>query len=1308
MRTGYEKIRNAVILLFCVIAFYTGISAGAASCEDTEKAGLTVMVYMCGSNLERLKGSARDDINEMLASGYDAQQVNVVLYTGGCKKWKTGFSATENEIYLLDPVNETTTRLWGTEHTSMGEAETLSGFLNLVTELCPAEKYALILWDHGAGPLNGVCFDELSDNDPLTLIELDQALEKSPFNGESKLAWIGFDACLMANVETAAICAHHAEYMIASQEPEPGPGWNYAFLGCIRPSDDGKAVGEQVVETYFEALKEKDEKGTPLTMAVLDLTDVEELKAAVEEMFDEIDGAMEQAGYPAFSRARDEVNGIARSTGTEYDLVDLTALTERYAEFAPETADRISTALEQVIVYQHSNMSGENGLSVFYPYYNKAQYEKKGGQYPEISAAAAYSDHIGEFTAQWMTGRTRIWRELVPEQTEDGFVLQLNDTQAAEYAHARLVIAEDCSELNSEQYSFIYYAPDVTIDDWNVLHASWDRTALYFMDAEGNVNSGYCLRYLEVDGMILLYGMLRREYANVSEYDENNLQVVFRFRKADNGELVLIDVLDQSDETLEMGTVQEVDLSQWSWFETIFIPSIPSEDDQGNLAAFSDWERSSWMFGIRIDLHKGGKFVFSEEYFNSKDRIVMFEIYDIYGNRYGSEPLLINNPNRTMYDMAPVQLNGQDVFSGSVTGFAQVTSPEDGYELYLKLRNETDQEISLMMTDVVFNDTITYAKSIRLFSYFYPGQENQSRWDFSMDDLQKHGIGEPQKITFSVVSELTGDESAKETRLIGRYTIELPLSDTSTFRTPDFGDVIASAESDGVRIELMSYEPQPDEEGTLFTGVLHIINETDAGVQVDAELYHQIALNGYLLKSAFLCKNGYAAPHSICYAPFQVKDHDFYGTEETLRYPEVYDLTTLRQIAFNVWIGENEKREFVLPLAQPVSLTAELPAKRPFLMETDAFALRYLNSAVIDDKLYVRMVAENRSDKELRLGVNDVFINNEENQFILTDMYGVSLFFDYIDITPETTGMIGIRMPLHDQMSGEINVSFDVSFRDIHEENGRKRQFDACQIQINCEQITEGAVPPACVTVVQAEEKVVGSFPVFREQVTMTQEAGLYRKVFQWQLSDEERTRLSKAQVLLLARLPQEVYSDYYCLIGLKVMEQDADGTLYAEMNTSVLTDAADGHLVLTCRETVDESGNVLLRTLSGGFLFKGEGLGSRESMPSMTVEIDMDQNEARLYPDEVLYMDRGYSDLQVVMTVLQMESAEQEYLPGVNELLLNDRVLIQNATLPEEGMHLWLHPLDETDDVYVCYWIQFTDGTQYTTRPVPWQEAGN
>ena len=114
--------------------------------------------------------------------------------------------------------------------TSMGDPENLTQLLRYGYENYPADSYDLILWDHGNGPVIGYGKDKVFDGDGLTLPEIREALEDSPFGGREKLSIVGFDACLMSSAELMCMVADHADYLVASQETEPGFGWNYQFL----------------------------------------------------------------------------------------------------------------------------------------------------------------------------------------------------------------------------------------------------------------------------------------------------------------------------------------------------------------------------------------------------------------------------------------------------------------------------------------------------------------------------------------------------------------------------------------------------------------------------------------------------------------------------------------------------------------------------------------------------------------------------------------------------------------------------------------------------------------------------------------------------------------------------------------------------------------------------------------------------------------------------------------------------------------------------------------------------------------------
>ena len=63
---------------------------------------VTVMVYMCGTDLESKYGMATSDLKEM-ASANISDKLNIIVETGGCKQWKiSGISNSVNQIYKVE------------------------------------------------------------------------------------------------------------------------------------------------------------------------------------------------------------------------------------------------------------------------------------------------------------------------------------------------------------------------------------------------------------------------------------------------------------------------------------------------------------------------------------------------------------------------------------------------------------------------------------------------------------------------------------------------------------------------------------------------------------------------------------------------------------------------------------------------------------------------------------------------------------------------------------------------------------------------------------------------------------------------------------------------------------------------------------------------------------------------------------------------------------------------------------------------------------------------------------------------------
>lgn len=149
----------------------------------------------------------------------------------------------------------------------MSNGATLVDFVQWAASNYPANRYVLILSDHGMGWPGGWSDPEpggsetssapiasrLGDN--IYLNELDQALgEARSRAGIDKFEILGMDACLMSQLEVMAALQPHANYAVASEEVEPSIGWAYAaFLGALveNPDMSGADLSKLMVQSYI-------------------------------------------------------------------------------------------------------------------------------------------------------------------------------------------------------------------------------------------------------------------------------------------------------------------------------------------------------------------------------------------------------------------------------------------------------------------------------------------------------------------------------------------------------------------------------------------------------------------------------------------------------------------------------------------------------------------------------------------------------------------------------------------------------------------------------------------------------------------------------------------------------------------------------------------------------------------------------------------------------------------------------------------------------------------------------------------------
>ena len=348
----------------------------AAEEATTQDAGSwSIYWYLCGSDLEAGGGFASGDLSELMEVQLP-ENVNVVIETGGSSVWQNDVvDASKLQRWVYN--SEGLTLVDEQPSASMGEAQTLADFLQFAKTNYPADKTAVLFWNHGGGSVSGAAFDELYDFDSLTLDEMYAAFSSvwTPSTEEQPLELIGFDTCLMATVDVAYTFCDIAKYLVASEETEPANGWYYSqWVGALAgdTSMDGAQLGAVICDAYMagcEAVGTQDNT----TLSVTDLSKIGALMEAYETFGAEALTAActDQSFISQFARAAQRSENYGGNTKEQgyTNMVDLGHMARLTADALP-SAQAVLDALDECVLYQVKGQyrTEATGLSCYYSY----------------------------------------------------------------------------------------------------------------------------------------------------------------------------------------------------------------------------------------------------------------------------------------------------------------------------------------------------------------------------------------------------------------------------------------------------------------------------------------------------------------------------------------------------------------------------------------------------------------------------------------------------------------------------------------------------------------------------------------------------------------------------------------------------------------------------------------------------------------------------------------------------------------------------------------------------------------------------
>jgi len=362
---------------------------------------VTIMVYMCGTDLESRSGMGTSDLQEMLNAKV-GDKVNLLVYTGGCKGWRNNVvSSKNNQIYQIRN-GQMTCLVENAGNAPMTDPNNLASFIQWCGKNFPANRNQLIFWDHGGGSLSGYGYDEkYATSGSMDLAEIDKALKA----GGVTFDFIGFDACLMATLETALTVGQYGDYLIASEETEPGVGWYYTdWLTKLSQNTSMPTIeiGKNIVDDFVDVCAQKC-RGQSTTLSVVDLA---ELEATVPAQFKDFAASttklIEDKSYQTVSSARSGTREFASST--KIDQVDLVHLA---ANMGTDEGKDLCDALLGAVKYNRtsSNMTNAYGLSIYFPYRKANNVDQAVSTYELIGLDDEYARCIQEFASMEVSGQ---------------------------------------------------------------------------------------------------------------------------------------------------------------------------------------------------------------------------------------------------------------------------------------------------------------------------------------------------------------------------------------------------------------------------------------------------------------------------------------------------------------------------------------------------------------------------------------------------------------------------------------------------------------------------------------------------------------------------------------------------------------------------------------------------------------------------------------------------------------------------------------------------------------------------------------
>ena len=520
--------------------------------------------------------------------------------------------------------------------------------------------------------------------------------------------------------------------------------------------------------------------------------------------------------FEKMSFCRTDVKVLGSALVSRFDLVDLGDFLDEIDAAGLGDVRAARQALDRMIVFSSANEDFISGLSVYYPFDNKAKFTHPwSAQYSTLSFSEGYKDWVQASSAILLGDSLFDWRDTRRIKTRSQALkamvqCDLSGEEAAQVTEAELIVLEEAA---AGEYRLVWRSSDTEIRGGR-LTAAYHGQALYALDSSGSVCAGP-LSWREVAGGIAVGALL--------EHEDGKTESVYLIFHEDG-----------------QGAYDFYEVDAYNSGLGMFVPSA-QKINPGNSLIFASWTRvlpeadalyEDWPYGESMAVEPlvvpdGGLKLRMLPLTGADRRIALFELHDVQNNIHLTAPSEL--PDMTSIRIADSfgSRSGRHI-TMTLKGMTLFNNAAQGLQIELVLQNRTGQQVTataaaVVMDDAVLSDwrrpqpvTLDAAEETAL-SILIPARA-----------LQRAQIAEAGRMAIIVQSTAEDDTKVEDS-----FPFDVGVS-FALLGIPEEEAVtpLATAETAGVSAELIRYVY--DSSAQCLKGEILLKNSTDTALTVQA------------------------------------------------------------------------------------------------------------------------------------------------------------------------------------------------------------------------------------------------------------------------------------------------------------------------------------------------------------------------------------------------------------------------------------------------------------------------------------------